>query len=177
MKELIFRSQNGDKEAYTELIKLIQNDLYRIARSKLTDLDDINDAIQETIIKSYKKLNKLQNIDTFKSWIIKILINECNQIYRKKSKKNSLINKLYKSNSMEYNEDSIHSIDSKLDFEKLLYSLSTDEKLIITLFYNSNYSCSEISKILNMNINTVKSKIARAKEKIRKEFEGGILNV
>ena len=89
MKELIFRSQNGDKEAYTELIKLIQNDLYRIARSKLTDLDDINDAIQETIIKSYKKLNKLQNIDTFKSWIIKILINECNQIYRKKSKKNS----------------------------------------------------------------------------------------
>ena len=78
---------------------------------------------------------------------------------------------------MEYNEDSIHSIDSKLDFEKLLYSLSTDEKLIITLFYNSNYSCSEISKILNMNINTVKSKIARAKEKIRKEFEGGILNV
>ena len=51
MKELIFRSQNGDKEAYTELIKLIQNDLYRIARSKLTDLDDINDAIQETIIK------------------------------------------------------------------------------------------------------------------------------
>ena len=84
MDELINRSKKGDEEAFTELILSIKNDLYKIAKTRLNNDYEINDAIQETIIKSYNHLRKLKDNSKFKSWIIKILINECNTIYKKK---------------------------------------------------------------------------------------------
>ena len=71
---------------------------------------------------------------------------------------------------------SISESNSKMDFEILIDKLNYDEKLIVTLFYNNNYSCKEISYILKMNVNTVKSKLLRAKEKVKNYYKGGIYN-
>ena len=49
MEELVIRSLNGDKDAFTQLVKLIDVDLYRIANAKLENIEDINDAIEDTI--------------------------------------------------------------------------------------------------------------------------------
>ena len=59
MEELVKRAQNGDKETFTELILEIRNDLYKIAKCRLYSEDDIEDAIRETMIKSYKSIKKL----------------------------------------------------------------------------------------------------------------------
>lgn len=72
MEELIQRSLQGDQDAYTELIKSIQVEMYRIATSQLNNIDDVNDAIQETIIRSYDKLHTLKNHSYFKTWVIRI---------------------------------------------------------------------------------------------------------
>lgn len=173
MEELINRSKNGDEKAFTELILSIQNDLYRIAKTRLSNDSDISDAIQETMIKSYNHLKRLKNNCKFKSWIIKILINECNSIYKKKNKKNKIINKIETHELLNNTEDSIQISNSKIDFDILIDCLNYEDKVIITLFYNNKYTCSEISKILNINVNTVKSKITRTKEKIRKYYKGG----
>ncbi|MCI8486367.1 MAG: sigma-70 family RNA polymerase sigma factor [Clostridia bacterium] len=173
MYELINRSKNGDEKAFTELILSIKVDLYKIAKTRLNDDSDINDAIQETIIKAYNHLRKLKNENKFKSWIIKILINECNVIYNKKSKKCRLINKIESEELLNSKEDTIQTSDSKIDFNILIDCLEYEEKIIITLFYNNKYTCSEIAEILNVNINTVKSKISRTKQKIRKYYKGG----
>ncbi|MCI8470463.1 MAG: sigma-70 family RNA polymerase sigma factor [Clostridia bacterium] len=175
MEELIIRSKNGDERAFTELILSMKNDLYRIGRTRLNDDNDISDAIQETMINAYKNLKKLKDNSNFKSWIIKILINECNRIYKKKSKNTKLFEKITIEEPVNSIDNSINNINAKLDFELLINQLSYEEKLIITLYYNNGYSCSEISNILNMNINTVKSKITRAKEKVKKYYEGGVL--
>lgn len=84
MEELIIRSKAGDAQAFTELFLIIKNDLYRIGKARLSDDNEISDAIQETMITAYMKIKKLKDNSSFKSWIFKILINECNQIYRKK---------------------------------------------------------------------------------------------
>lgn len=169
MEELIISAKNGDKIAFTNLIIMIQNDLYRIAKVRLQDIDDINDVIQDTMISAYKNLNKLKDIENFKSWIIKILINKCNEIYRKKKKNYEIINKLKKNyNSKSY---TMQDINSKIYFDLIISELKYDEQLIVTLYYNSNYSCMEISNILDMKFNTVKSKLLRAKEKIRKKYK------
>ncbi len=173
MHELINRSKNGDEKAFTELILNIKNDLYKIAKTRLSNDSDINDAIQETIIKAYNHLKKLKDDCKFKSYIIKILINECNNIYKKKNKKDKLINKMESEELLKYTKDSIQTSNSKIDFEILIECLEYEEKIIITLFYNNRYTCSEIAEILNININTVKSKITRTKQKIRKYYKGG----
>ena len=59
MEELIIRSKNGDERAFTELILTIKNELYRIGKTRLSDDNDISDAIQETMINAYKHLRKL----------------------------------------------------------------------------------------------------------------------
>lgn len=179
MNRLINLSINGDKDAYTNLILSIQNDLYRVAQARLSNLDDINDAIQETIINSYKSLSTLENPNYFKTWIIKILINECNMIYRKKNKQLGIFAKLSRKTTIitEKTEKEIQTVENNLDFEILIKNLDYEEKLIITLYYNNQYSISEIADILDMNINTTKSKFTRAKQKLKKMYDkGGIKN-
>lgn len=61
MEELIKLALTGNQDAYTKLIESIQFELYSIASARLDNIDDINDAIQETIIHSYEKLNTLNN--------------------------------------------------------------------------------------------------------------------
>ena len=61
MEELILESINGNDEAYTKLTQSIQNELYRVAQARLDNIDDINDAIQETMIIAYKSLKSLEN--------------------------------------------------------------------------------------------------------------------
>lgn len=174
MEELIIRSKNGDEEAFTELILSMKNDLYKISKTRLNDDNDISDAIQETMINAYKHLKKLKDNTNFKSWIIKILINECNKIYKRKSKKQKLFEKITIEENLSKLDNSINSINSKMDFELLINKLNYEEKLIVTLYYNNKYSCNEIANILNMNINTVKSKLSRAKDKVKKSYKGGV---
>lgn len=173
MEELIIRSKNGDEKAFTELVLTMKNDLYRIGKTRLSDDNDISDAIQETMINAYKHLKRLKDNTNFKSWIIKILINECNKIYQKKSKKEKLLERITREETNNTIDYSIHSVNAKLDFDLLIEKLNYKEKLIVTLYYNSKYSCKEIAEILNMNMNTVKSKLTRAKEKVKKYYQGG----
>ena len=86
MEEIIEKAKKGDNQAFTVLITNMQSELYKIAKLRLKSDDDINEAVQETIIKAYSSIKKLKNNQYFKTWIIKILINECNSIYQKNKK-------------------------------------------------------------------------------------------
>ncbi len=88
MEELIKKARDGDKEAFTKLIYDIRLDLYKIARTRLSCMDDIEDAVQETILQAFASIQKLRHPKYFKNWIIKILINMCNKIYHKRKKYN-----------------------------------------------------------------------------------------
>ena len=175
MEELVNRSISGDKAAFTELIHIIQSDLFRIAKTRLDNIEDVNDAIQETMIIAYKSMKTLKNPQFFKTWIIKILINECNKIYEKKNRKNILLDKIlkFKSTPNETYTDT-SSIDTKVDVNNLLESLNYEEKICIILFYNNNYSINEIAEILDTSPNTIKSRITRAKKKLKNK--GGVAN-
>lgn len=166
MEELVEKAKNNDQRAFSELIMAIEKELYLIAKTKLKNDDDIGDAIQETIYKSYKNIKKLRDNSLFKTWIIKILINECNNIYRKKSK--YAIS--YEEKEME-NYLTVNDKSDNVEFEVLIRDLDTEEKLILTLYYCSKYTVKEISKIVKIKENTIKSKMARARNKIRKQFE------
>lgn len=174
MEELIKRSLQGDQDAYIELIESIQVEMYKIATSQLNNIDDVNDAIQETILHSYDKLHTLKNFNYFKTWIIRILINECNIIHRNRKKQLGLFNKISNSvNNSTYTNNIFQEVESNIDFDLLIQHLNYNERLIFTLYYRNKYTPTEISNILNINVNTVKSRISRAKQKIQNLYKKG----
>ena len=164
MEELILSAQSGNEEAFTQLILSINDELYKIAKTRISNEADISDAIQETMIETYKSIKKLNDITKFKKWIIKILINKCNRIYRKKYKKDVSIE--------EYNLDylktnNINEVDNKLNFYDIIKNLNYKERIIVVLYYMEEYSVKEIKEILKMKENTINTHLYRARQKLK----------
>ena len=179
LDELVEKAKKGDKEAFSELMLLIDNDLYKIAKTRIYNEEDIKDILQETMFKAFKSIKKLKDVKKFKYWIIKILINNCNTRYKEFNNSEKLYEKInynYKNKSTSSNEKNIEIVENTINFYQLINFLDKDEKTIILLYYNEQYTTKQIAKILKMKENTVKSKIARAKEKIKINYKEGIYN-
>lgn len=168
MEELIKKAQKGNKEAFTEIILNIRNDLYKIAKTRIYNDDDIDDLIQETMIEAYKHIKKLKEPKKFKMWIIKILINKCNKLYNKKYKKDISIDEYKLDNYIILNSQK--DIEDDLNFYYLIKDLKYEERIVIILHYKEDYSVEEISRVLRMNKNTVKTNLLRARQKIKVNF-------
>ncbi len=174
MDELVERSKKGYKNAFTSLIVMLEDDLYKIARMRLECQDDINEAVQETIIEAFKSLKHLRKTEYFKTWLIKILINKCNKIYKKYKRFNILENKLeLQSNLMSHDEE---QKDDEIDFFILIKGLSYDEKISLILYYLEGFTTKEIGLILKVPESTIRSRNSRALQKLRKIYEGGRKN-
>jgi len=165
LEELIIQAMKKDKEAFTEVILMIQKDLYIIARTRLKNEDDMCDAVQETMIEAYKSIGKLKKIEYFKSWVIRILINKCNKIYKSRHGNMIPFDDTINTCSSEIAED-------KLNFDDLVKNLYFDEKIILTLYYSLGYTTKEMSEILKINEGTIRSKISRAKTKLKNQYKG-----
>lgn len=166
LEELLDKAIQNDIDALEKILQSINSDLYRVAKAKLDNEEDIKDAISETTIDVYKNLHKLKEKKYFKTWVIKILIHKCNDIYRSKYRQLKILTKFLKSKNFEKVKNHTDKVDEKLDFESFLKVLSEDEKIVIVLHYNNQYTVGEIADILNINVNTIKSRLNRGKQKI-----------
>ena len=153
------KARDGDKNAFCNLIRLNKTAIYRVSKSILSDEDDIEDAVSEAILKAYKNIRSLKDESFFKTWLIRIVINESNNIYKKRK--------------MEIAVDSEQFINIKTNDKYkdiTLYDAinSLDEELRVTtiLFYFEDIKYKDIAKILNIKEGTVKSRLSRAKEKL-----------
>lgn len=171
MQDIVKKLKNGDEEAFKELTLKIENDLYRIAKTRLNNDDDIKDAIQNTMLSTYKNVGRLRNLEAFKTWMIKVLINECNKIYNLNKKNNEIVDKVTYNVSFNLYDNSIQNSNSKMNFDSMLDKLNYDEKIVVILHYNSGYSCKQISKILKVNVNTIKSRLMRGTNKVKRSYE------
>lgn len=170
MEELIEKAKKGDKDSFTKLMMTVEKELYHVAKARLKNDDDVYDAIQETTIIAYKNIEKLKENQYFKTWIIRILINETNLIY-KRNKKINLIPFEEIMNVQKNNSQSIENADVKLDFNFICNKLKEEDRTIIILYYMDRFTDREIGKILNLKVNTVKTKRMRAIQKIKNILE------
>lgn len=168
--ELVIESQNGDKESFSKLILNFEKDLYKIASIRLTNNDDVDDAIQTTIESVFKNIKKLKEPKYFKTWLIKILINNCNFLYNKRKNKTE-----FNENIEENGKDNSEEINSKLDFQILIRNLNEKEKMTMMLYYSQNITTKEISKILKEPESTIRNRISRAVNKLKKEYGGRLV--
>ena len=168
MEELVLKAKHGDEKAFNDLILNIQHDLYKIAKMRLINEADIEDAVQETIIEIYESIRSLRDIKAFKPWATKILVNKCNKIYRKK-KINEIPFEEGIDNFLVSRADNLE--ESDYNFYLLIKSLDYEDRMIVTLHYLMGYKIKEISQILKMNENTIKTRMARSKEKLMNDLK------
>ena len=166
---LLKKTINRDKESLETFVKGIEKRLYIIAMARLMNEADAKDAVQETLIKVYTKINQLRSMENAMSWATKILINECNNILKKRKK----VEFSYDDLEMEkyLKDDEYIEIENDYNFFELIEHLTIEERTILSMYYSEDYTTKEISKILRVNENTIRTKIKRAKLKIKKKFE------
>ena len=155
-----------DEEFYNN-IQDNKEQFYRIAYSYLGSKQDSLDAIQEVTYRSYKNLDKLKNNKYFKTWFIRILINYCID-QRKKNKKTV---KLYK----DFEDMSFNYID-KIEVHDIVNRLKAKYREIILLKYFEELTIREISDVLDIPEGTVKTRLSRGLNKLRKSINGGDKN-
>lgn len=161
--DLVYKAKSGNGKAFIKLIDENLKSMYRVGKGILSEEDDIEDAIQNTILKAYSNIKSLKKDELFKTWLIKILINECNKIYNFNKKCISL-DKV----AEEQYKDKYEDFDLKLAVD----SLPEELKIVITLFYFEDLRIREISDIIGIPEGTVKSRLSRAKDKIVESMNG-----
>ena len=147
-----------------EYIKENQNKLYRIAFSYTKEEESALDIVQESIEKALKNIHQLKTAEYVKTWFYRILINESLQ-YVKKNKK--LI--MYSIDDLEkdiYWEEDIQKDD--IDIYKCVQKLNDKLKTVIILRFFEDMKIEEIAKVTNTNVNTVKSRLYKALEELKK---------
>lgn len=162
---IIAQIKKGDQQAFAELIEEYKLPIYKTAKAILKDEDDVCDAIQDTCLSIYKSINNLKNEKYFKTWVIRITINKCNDIIAKHKLNNEKILKI-QLNEAEIQSNFDSNIIAKTDLERAMDLLEEDLKLVTVLYYYNDMSISDISEVINIPKGTVKSRIFRAREKL-----------
>lgn len=145
-------------------IQEYSNMIYRLALSILKNVDDSEDVYQEVIMKFCKHYDELKSKEHEKAWLIRVTINQCNSLTRLSWFKNRA----------ELDEEIPYTDKVKDDVYYSVMELPKKYRIVIHLFYYEDYKISEIATILNENESTVKSKLKRARELLKKKIEGGL---
>lgn len=157
--KLVKKAKRGNHLAFTTLIKNYEKDLYRVSIAMTKNEYDALDCIQETILQTYTNIHKLKSDEYFKTWLIKILINQCNSLIQKNKK-------IEKVNNIEI-DDSSKNDTVKLEVKENVEKLEEDLKVLVVLYYYEDMSIKYISESLNIPEGTIKSRLSRARKKLK----------
>lgn len=170
---LIKEFQNGDRNSYTELVNRYRDKIISFLYRYMHDIDAAEDLAQEAFFKVYLKKDSYKDTFKFSTWLFTIASNlaktELRKLKRRKTSSISDINEDGKSENIFIDEDNIEKSsnnESKL-LQKALSELEHDYKIIIILREIQELSYDVISKILQLPLGTVKSRLNRGKLKLR----------
>lgn len=170
MEELVLKAKKGDKKAFMELIKHSEKSMYKVAKAIVFNEEDIKDVFQDTIIKAYESIEKLKEPGYFATWLIRILINNCNDLIKRRKKVISLES---------VKEESYKEKLKDIDLYKAINELEEELKMVIIMFYFMDMAIKEIAKAQSIAEGTVKSRLNRARKKLEEKLskvEGEAIN-
>ncbi len=177
--QLIHRTLSGDDEAFSTLVQKYQKSVHALVWRKVNDFHYAEEITQDTFLQAYKKLSTLKNPNQFAGWLYVIANRRCiNWLNRHKPAMQSL-----EDTSMEEIEESAytHYVSEQREAEgakyryeiaqRLLAKLPESERTVMTLYYLGEMTAKEISKFLGVSVNTITSRLRRARERLQKDEE------
>ena len=144
-------------------MELHKQSMYKVAKAYLKREEDVADAISETILDCFEHLESLRETRYFGTWLVRILINNCNNI-RKSNQRTEYTDQI-----------EILSGDGRTDertraFLDYLEPLEEQDRLLMILYYVWGFRTREISEILHIKEATIKSRMQRGRQKIKQAF-------
>jgi RNA polymerase sigma-70 factor (ECF subfamily) len=167
--DLVKKARKGDASAFASLYKNIYKDLYRIAYLNLNNEEDAADAVSDAVLDAFASLKSLKDENAFRAWFLSILFAKIKKTQRGyvKTRENTLPESDddygYSGGRADFG---FSSIEVKTAFSKL----SEEERQILSLSAVFGYTSDEIAKSLGLSANTVRSKAARARDKLKKHL-------
>lgn len=183
--ELINQFNNGNEQAFTELIQRYQHKVYNSTYRMLGNHEDALDMAQESFIRVYKNLHKFRADSSFSTWLFRITTNICRDELRKRQRKLNMHSFSEYENdkktikNMEISDDPERiSISSELNetIQEKIDQLSPEQKAVFVLKEFEGLSYKEIADVLDISIGTVKSRLSRARRSLRKDLNKIIKN-
>lgn len=158
-------ARKGDADAFAELYAMVYKDLYRIALCSLRNPQDAADAVSDTVLDAFASIKKLKTPEAFKSWIVKILT------VKIKKRQRDYID-THDTQTLDDVEQELFEENNRygLEIQEAFGCLDETERLVLSLQVTAGYTGDEIAKIVRMNPATVRSKLARAKVKLKQRL-------
>ena len=156
------------KEVLEEWINNYTQRLVSLAHTYVKDWLKAEDYVQEAFIKAFNAMEQLENKEEPFPWLARIVINECKSSFRKGWRE--IISEFLPEKKQESTEDLYLRNAKEENIHKAVYGLPRHYSIPITLFYFEELSIHQISQILNLNIGTVKSRLARGRKLLRNKI-------
>ena len=163
MEKLVQKAKQHDKTAFTVLIEQNTKSMYKVAKAILKNDEDVADALQDTILTCWEMIGTLEKNEFFKTWLIRILINKCNVIYRQK------VSWVSEEQFPEYSVS--ENQYTYVEWCQLLECLEEKYRIVIVLYYVEGFKVREIARILKVSESTVKGRLVTAREKVEKLYQ------
>ena len=152
-----------DKREFSRRVLAMEDCLYRVSCGLLREHQDRLDAVQETVVRAWMKVDSLKKKEYFETWLTRILINVCYDMLR--ARKNVVpLEEIAEQPAPEGTDRELHGA---------IQRLGRDLRLVVVLHYMEGYKLREIAEILDIPIGTVKTRLMRAKRELREQLEEG----
>ena len=183
-RALIERAGRGDEAAFEQLVLAYEKQIYNLALRMTGDREDSFDLTQETFLKAWNAISLFQFDSKFSTWLCRIASNTCIDHLRKQRRRKIVSLTALDDEELPYE---IAIADSSQDPAQItqiaqdrqaiydaLQNLSPDYRIVLSMRAIEDMSYEEIGEALNLRPGTVKSRIARAREKMRRILGGNI---
>jgi len=179
-RELVRLAKSDDKEAFELLVRRHQSRVFAVACGILRNKEDVEDVAQQVFVKAYFSLKRFDQRAAFSTWLYKITVNECWDVLRKRKVRPLLYESdLSEEQAHEYNgfseKATVPDVSDRLEarerVEKLLVDLDERDRLMLILKEVQGFSVEEIAEILEINGNTVKVRLFRARRRITEKVK------
>lgn len=174
-------ARNGDRDAFRELVRLYKDKIYHLAYRMLNNAQEAEDVVQDTFLRVYTNLDRYDDTHKFSTWIYRIGTNLCIDRLRKRKGTLSLDAENPEGEGIDGHD--MLSSPEPLPEQQLILSetqqvirdaidkLPAKYKTIVILRYLHDMSLQEISDVLNMPITTIKTRVHRGREALRKRLD------
>ncbi len=179
-EKLIKAAQKGDMEAFEKLISEYEKKIYALCLHLLKDPEEAYDAAQEVCIKVWRQLESFEGQAKFSTWLYRIGTNQCLDLMRKNKRRSKDISLFQKDEESEEEwllegphekEGVAEAVEKKVLQEVVqlgIGELKEDYQVIITLRDIEEHSYEEIAEVLDLSLGTVKSRLSRARQALKK---------
>ncbi len=182
-QQLAHLAAEGDEVAFSRLVDAHQNAVYSVALGFFKNREDALDAAQETFLKAWRSIDSFRGDSAFSTWILKIAYNVCLDTVRKK-KRHDAVSLTVEDDDGETRElditdeqisaspeRSAERRETVLLVRRAIDTLPYDQRTVLILRDMEDCTYEEIARILNLDLGTVKSRINRARTKLKKVLE------